>query len=213
MFEYVQEREPTTRLKPRTMVYVITIGDCSPEDGNQLTECGKNQIFELARSRIVAGVSTIYVDSTKPSVSSGEILAGELGTRTASRNCLDSAKVPGDFDSWRTNIIQMWENDDYTPEKGESFTDAKLRVSSCMNDLASKHPNDGIAIVVNPLIAVLFDRHVTAKPLHMKDWLDMGFASCASYEYSRSWSMVMPHDNSFLSEPTSVRDRLPEDFI
>lgn len=212
MFEYVQEREPTTRLKPRTMVYVVTIGDCELEN-NQLTECGKNQIFELARSRIIAGISTIYVDSTKSSTTSGQILAEELGSRTAPRECLDPVKVEGNFDAWRETIIQMWEDEKHTPEEGESFVDAKLRFGSCMNELAGKHPNDGIAIVANPLIAILFDRHVTAQPLHMKDWLEMGFASCASYEYSRSWSAVMPHDNSFLSEPTFVKDRLPDDFI
>jgi broad specificity phosphatase PhoE len=195
------------------MVNVITVGECELEDKRRLTERGKNQIFELARSRIIAGVSTIYVDSTKASIESGSILSEELGARTAPRDCLDPVKVPGKYDEWRDHIIRMWEDEEFAPSKGESFTDAKLRFGSCMNDLVSKHKNDGIAIIVDPLIAILFDRHVTAQPLHMKDWLDMGYASCASYEYSRSWSMIMPHDNSFLSEPTSIKNNLPDDFI
>ena len=64
MFEYVQEREMGSRLEPRTLIYVITSGEVSHDDPSKLSERGKNQILELASSRLVAGVRKIYSSST-----------------------------------------------------------------------------------------------------------------------------------------------------
>jgi hypothetical protein len=44
----------------------------------------------------------------------------------------------------------------------------------------------------------------------VEDWLYSGFASCASYEYSKDgWTLIMPPENSFLSDPTDVSTSLP----
>jgi len=63
MFEYVQEREMSSKLEPRTLIYVITSGETLREDSGKLTKRGQNQILELASSRLVSGVRKIYTSS------------------------------------------------------------------------------------------------------------------------------------------------------
>ena len=65
MFEYVQEREVGKRLESRTMVYVIAVGECESFNSQTLTERGKNQLFEMARSRVATGVRILYSASNK----------------------------------------------------------------------------------------------------------------------------------------------------
>ena len=100
----------------------------------------------------------------------------------------------------------MWQDDEFIPDKGESFAEARERFGTCMGGIVVKHQDDVVAVVVDPLMAVLFHSHVTATPLDISEWHSMGYAACATYEYSRGWSVIMPPDNSYLSEPTTVGD-------
>ncbi|MFW9891252.1 MAG: histidine phosphatase family protein [Candidatus Thorarchaeota archaeon] len=210
MFEYVQEREATSRLIPRTMVYVITTGEAEKEDQDELSERGKNQVTEIALSRVVAGVRKIYSASSKIATSTSKILAEEFGAKTQKRDCLNDVDFGKEKDS-QESLLAMWKNEEYEPSEGESFVIARERFGECMNDIASKHSGDVFAVVTHPLIAYLFHSLVTAAPLDIDNWLSSGNASCASYEYSRKgWSEVMPPDNSYLSDPTSVADEYPD---
>ena len=207
MFEYVQEREVGKRLESRTMVYVITVGECDGVNSQTLTERGKNQLFEMARSRVASGVKTLYTASDKLATKSADILAKEFESKVKKINCLDSMKL-GDISS--ETFKQMWLNDELVPDNGESFSEARERFGTCMGGIVAKHQDDVVAVVVDPLMAVLFHSHVTASPLDISEWHSMGYAACASYEYSRGWSVVMPPDSSFLSDPTTVGDTLSE---
>ncbi|MHA2081732.1 MAG: histidine phosphatase family protein, partial [Candidatus Thorarchaeota archaeon] len=195
MFEYVQEREVGKRLEPRTMVYVITVGDSEGFNSQTLTERGKNQLFEMARSRVATGVRILYSASNKLAATSSDVLAKEFESKVKKMNCLDSVKL-GDVSD--DTFKQMWQDDELIPDKGESFADARERFGTCMGGIVAKHQDDVVAVVVDPLMAVLFHSHVTATPLDITEWHSMGYAACASYEYSRGWSVIMLPDNSFL---------------
>jgi broad specificity phosphatase PhoE len=216
MFEYVQEREVGKRLEPRTMVYVITVGDQEGFNSETLTERGENQLFEMARSRVATGVRILYTATNQLAIKSTDILAKEFEAKIKKMNCLDSVKFSNgsdDLESLVEILKQMWQDEEFLPEKGESFAKAKDRFGTCMGEIITKHQDDVIAVVVDPLMLVLFHSHVTATPLDISEWQSMGYAACASYEYSRGWSAVIPPDNSYLSDPTTVGDILPDDLF
>ena len=210
MFEYVQERETSSHLTPRTMVYVITTGEKDNEDLEKLSERGENQVVEIALSRVVAGVRKIYSASSKISMSTSKILAEEFSAKIEKKGCLDDVNI-GKKSDLREAILEMWKDEEHEPDGGESFALARERFGECMNEIASKHSGDVFAVVTHPLIGVLFHSLVTAAPLEIETWLSSGNASCASYEFSRKgWSEVIPPDNSYLSDPTTVADGFPE---
>ncbi|MBY8997493.1 MAG: histidine phosphatase family protein [Candidatus Thorarchaeota archaeon] len=216
MFEYVQEREVGKRLEPRTMVYVITVGDHDRLNSETLTERGENQLFEMARSRVASGVRILYSATNKIASKSADVLAKEFESKIKKLKCLDLVKFGNsldDLESFNETLKKMWQNEEFLPEEGESFAEAKDRFGTCMGSIVAKHPDDVVAVIVDPLMALLFHSHVTAAPLNISDWQSMGFASCASYEYSMGWSVVIPPDNSFLSDPTTVADTLPEELL
>jgi broad specificity phosphatase PhoE len=216
MFEYVQEREIDKRLEPRTMVYVITVGECDGFNSQNLTKRGENQLIEMARSRVATGVRLLYTATEKIAVKSAEILADEFESKTKKMTCLDSVKFGDDrnnLDSFRATFKQMWKQEDFVPEHGESFVEVRDRLGNCMGGIVAKHQDDVVAVVVDPLIALLFHSHVAAISLDMSEWQSFGYASCATYEYSRGWSVIMPPDNSYLTDPTTVNDTLPEGLL
>jgi broad specificity phosphatase PhoE len=210
MFEYVQERESRSPLTVRTMVHVIIIGEPDKENPEKLSERGDNQVLEIAMSRVVAGVRRIYSATSKLAMSTSKILAEEFSAKIQKRNCLGDVNIGKKSDSHQ-ELLEMWKNEEYQPNDRESFALARERFGDCMNEIASKHSGDVCAVVTHPLIGVLFHSLVTAAPLAIENWLSAGYASCASYEYSRKgWSEVMPPDNSYLSDPASVADGYPE---
>jgi len=210
MFEYVQEREVGKRLEPRTLVYVITIGEGEGFNSQNLSERGKNQLFEMARSRVASGVRILYSASDKIASKSADILAEEFDSKVKKTSCLDAMKFQGEIESLKEDLTKIWKDEEFAPDSGESLAEARERFATCMGGLVSKHQDDVFAVVVDPLLALLFHAHVSASPLDISEWQAMGFASCASYEYSRGWSVVMPPDNSYLSDPSTVGDILPE---
>ena len=216
MFEYVQEREVGKRLDPRTMVYIITTGEPKGFNFDELSERGENQLFELARSRVATGVRLIYSAAERTSTKSADLLAMEFGSKVTKTNCLNSVKFGKGteaLDELKDRLSTMWQDEEFVPEKGESLAEARERLGSCMGGIVAKHQDDVVAVIVSPIMAVLFHSHVAAVPLDITDWQTMGHASCASYEYSRGWSVIMPPDNSFLSDPTTVADTFPEGLL
>ncbi len=210
MFEYVQERESSSRLTPRTMVYVITTGEPDKKDSQKLSERGENQVLEIALSRVVAGVRRIYSASSKLALSTSKILGEEFNAKIQKINCLDDVNI-GNNSELHETLVKMWNDEEYEPSDGESLVLARERFGACMNEIAGKHSGDVFAVVTHPLIGFLFHSLVTAAPLDIDRWLSSGNASCASYEYSpKGWSEVMPPDNSYLSDPTTVADGFPE---
>jgi broad specificity phosphatase PhoE len=213
MFEYVQERETSTGLTPRTMVYVITTGEVDSQDPEKLSERGENQVLETALSRVVAGVRRIYSASSKVAMSTSKILSEEFKAKVQKKDCLGNVDIGKKNDS-RESLNAMWKDEEYSPSDGESLALARERIGQCLNELASKHQDDVFAVVTHPLVGFLFHTLVTAAPLNLDSWLASGNCSCASYEYSRKgWSEVMPPDNSYLSDPTTVADGLPKDYF
>ena len=217
MFEYVQEREMGSRLEPRTMIYVITSGEVMDDGSGKLSERGKNQILELASSRLVSGVRKIYSSSTSYDLETAKILSKEFDVRVDKKGCLDAFKLGfswTDTDRLREALPALWNDHNYQIEKGESIEDAKERFGTCMNDVGRKHPDDSVAIVCDTIMSCLFHSLVTAAPLNIEQWLTTGFSSCATYEYEKTgWTLVMPPENSFLTNPTCVSDWLPENLF
>jgi broad specificity phosphatase PhoE len=198
------------------MVYVITVGDHDGFNSQILTERGENQLFEMARSRVATGVRILYSATNKLATKSADVLAKEFESKIKKKNCLDPVNFGNGSEVLETlsgTLKQMWQDEEFLPEKGESFADAKDRFGTCMGEIVSKHQDDVVAVVVDPLMLVLFHSHVTAAPLDISEWQSMGYAACASYEYSRGWSVVIPPDNSYLSDPTTVADTLPDDIF
>lgn len=213
MFEYVQERETSTGLTPRTMVYVITTGEPDNENPEKLSERGENQVLEIGLSRIISGVRKIYTSTSKLANSTSKILSEELSAKVQKQDCLDEV-VLGKKEDPRESLKKMWKDEDFSPEDGEAFSFARERIGYCLNELAIKHKDDVFAVVTHPLIGFLFHTLVTAAPLDLDAWLASGHASCASYEYSkRGWSEVMPPDNSFQSNPSTIADSFPDDYF
>ena len=214
MFEYVQEREMGSRLEPRTLIYVITSGEILRNNPDKLSERGTNQVFELANSRLVAGVRKIYTSTLKGDLESAKLLANEFGVRVEKKNCFDGFKlgIPwAEDDKLREVLPAIWNDTTFHTDGGESLANAMDRFGSCMNEVCSKHRDDSIAVLSDTVMSTLFYSLVTAAPLDVNAWLSAGFASCATYEYTKTgWSLAMPPDNSFLSDPTSVSDWLPD---
>jgi len=217
MFEYVQEREMGSRQEPRTLFYVITAGEILRDDPGKLSEKGQNQIFELANSRLIAGVSKIYSSSTSNGIETAKILARELDTRMEKKKCLDAFNLGiswTDEKQLREILPSIWNDEEFSAPKGESISKARERFGECMNDIGRRHPDDSVAVVGHTILSCLFYNLVTAAPLDINEWLMTGFASCATYEYAKTgWTLVMSPDNSFLSDPTSVSDWLPENLF
>ena len=217
MFEYVQEREMGSSLEPRTLIYIITSGETLREDSATLSERGKNQVLELANSRLVAGVRKIYTSTSSGDHETAKILSTEFDVRLDKKGCLDGFNLGI---SWRDEeqlkevLLAIWNDNDYNIGKGESIEEAKERFGTCMNVLGGKHPNDSIAVVCDTIMSGLFHSLVTAAPFDINEWLTTGFASCATYEYVKTgWTLVMPPENSFLSDPSCVSDWLPENLF
>ena len=141
MFEYVQERETSSHLTPRTMVYVITTGEKDNEDLEKLSERGENQVVEIALSRVVAGVRKIYSASSKISMSTSKILAEEFSAKIEKKGCLDDVNIGKKFDL-REAILEMWKDEEHEPDGGESFALARERFGECMNEI-EENPKKG----------------------------------------------------------------------
>ena len=130
MFDLIQERDTGSRLAPRTMVYVITHGVTDESGG--LSEAGKNQVVDLARSRVVAGVTMVYSSSAKDTSTTAKILSKEFGAKTNTKDCLGEVKLGkgtlGTEELARV-LCEMWKDTDYQPEKGESLMEARHRLA------------------------------------------------------------------------------------
>lgn len=217
MFEYVQEREMGSKLEPRTLFYVITTGEILDSDSSKLSERGKNQIFELANSRLVTGVRKIYTSSSNNNHETAKILSKEFDVRLDKKSGLDDFKLGISWiekDELKVVIPSLWNDEDYKFGKGESVIEARERFGECMNDIGRRHPDDSVAVVCDTIMSCIFHSLVTAAPLDINQWLASGFASCATYEYAKTgWTLVMPPDNSYLSDPTCVSDWLPENLF
>ncbi|TFH11285.1 MAG: hypothetical protein E4H14_01030 [Candidatus Thorarchaeota archaeon] len=217
MFEYVQEREMGSRLEPRTLIYVITSGETLREDSGKLTDRGQNQILELASSRLVAGVQKIYSSSSSGEYETAKILSKEFDVRLDKKGCLDGFNLGVSWtedEQLRKVLLDLWNDHDYKIGKGESIEEAKERFGACMNEIGTKHPDDSIVIICDTIMSCIFYSLVTAAPLNINAWSSTGFASCATYEYVKTgWTLVMPPENSFLSEPTYVSEWLPENLF
>jgi broad specificity phosphatase PhoE len=217
MFEYVQEREFSRRLEPRTMVYVIIHGEAERTNHGKLSERGRNQVMELAHSRLVVGVQKLYSSPQKEALEATEILRKEFDCTTERMDCLTDLKLGFNWDDdekLKVSIPSMWKDEDFKTEKGESLAEARERIGECMNKIVAKHPGSSVGIVTHSIIATLFFSLVTAAPLDINEWLMTGHASCATYEYADAgWTLIMPSDNSFQSNPSSVADWLPDDIF
>ena len=217
MFDLIQERDLGKPLALRTMVYVITHGQSDPDNPEKLSERGKNQVDELVRSRVVVGVRKVYSSSQKVVMATAGILRREFEVIIEVKECfspVSSGKKEKSEDEIEDILPKMWRDPDYSPKGGESLLQARHRFSQCLNHIGKKHSGDSVAIVTDPLSSTLIYWLVEGGNLNLNDYLQMGLAACAAYEYSKEgWVLVMPPDDSYLSEPCTVRETLPQKLI
>ncbi len=213
MFDLVQERdEAGPRIGRRTMVFLISHGQ--PEELNleELGERGKQQTSELAYSRIVSGVSRIYSSPSKVTKQTADILKKEFAVQVDIKDCLSNVRLGKDMAN--PDVLSTFWSDPYAELKGcECIHEAQTRFGDCLNELVSKHPNDSIAVISHPLVITLFTSFVQGGIPQVEDWVYSGFCACSSYEVTkRSWNLVMPPDDSFLTEPCSVVEVLSDEI-
>lgn len=217
MFDLIQERDISKAYGARTLVYLIVHGETLPESPESLSQRGHDQVIELARSRVASGVQIVYTSPLKEAAATAGILAKEFQIKTESKDCLSEASL-GKSKSMPRQLTDrlpaMWNDLAHAPPGGESFNTAKRRFGDCMNNIAERSIGGSIAVVSHPIVTALFLSLVRGGPPQLEDWLYLGFASCTAYEYAnRGWSLVMPADDSYLTEPTTVKDRLPKDVL
>ncbi|MFO7836539.1 MAG: histidine phosphatase family protein [Candidatus Thorarchaeota archaeon] len=215
MFDIVEETGSEPSLTPKTIVYVLVHGDPDP-DNEGLSSLGKNQMDELARSRVTSGVTRIYTSPKKVCLETAGGLRRNFDASIKVKECLEGVCLPllnQPADEIAEVLASYWD-EGYTPEEGESLEKTRIRISDCVNDIASRHSSDSIAIVVPPILSVLLLSLVRGGEPRIEDWVMMGYCSCSTYQYSETgWELVMPPDNSFLSRRTAVKDKLPEGVL
>ncbi|MEM4735846.1 MAG: histidine phosphatase family protein [Candidatus Thorarchaeota archaeon] len=210
MFEMMERRDRETAIYPRTLVYFVVHGE--PTDwGGRLSDTGTKQIDDLCHSRIIPMLTAIYSSPDTPSVETARIMEREFGTPTIVLKDLSGYELKSGSDPARLaeQIRKWWSTDDH----GHSLTSSVKRVKYTLTSIASNNVGGSIAVVVAPDVDVIFRSLVYGGEPTLKDWLDSEYASCTAYEYSRGgWSLVMPQENSFLTQPSSVQSRLPEEL-
>jgi broad specificity phosphatase PhoE len=215
MFDLVQEGDTGPGLAARTLVYVITNGETDVNKLRNLTERGRNQVEELARSRVVSGVQIIYYASNDVTTETAKILSDEFKVEAKKKDCFHDIKVgKGNPNAQILAEIlpNLWNDVDCVPDKGESLMMARRRLADCIRGLIGRHRGNSVAIILSTTMSVLFYTLVAGGEPNLDDWLETGHASCATYEYAKDgWTLVMPPDNSFLIDGNNVRDTLPDE--
>ncbi len=217
MFDLIQERDEGPILGPRTTVFVVIPAETEHDHPDRLTDRGRIQLEELVRSRLIPSVSHIYAPPSKAAMATANILKEEFGARLTTEEDIDEVslgKNGKDPKKMAETLRAIWNNPEFVPHNGESIEQAEDRIASQMNKIASKHRGDSIMVILPPMIGTLFITLVTGGIATMEQWLATGHASCAMFEHQRtSWSLVMPLDNSFLSDPSTVQDSLPDEIV
>jgi broad specificity phosphatase PhoE len=194
------------------MVYVITHGESNPDNPDKLSERGKNQVDELVRSRVAVGVRKVYSSSQKVVMATAGILRREFDALIEVKDCFSPINFGKNVEIVDL-LPKMWRDPEHAPKNGESLLQARHRFSQCMNHIGKKHSGDSVAIITDPLSSTLILWLVSGGSLNLQEYLQMGHAACAAYEFSKDgWLLVMPPDDSFLSDPLSVQETLSNDL-
>ncbi|RLI49556.1 MAG: hypothetical protein DRO73_06045 [Candidatus Thorarchaeota archaeon] len=214
MFEIIEEHGKSTTLAPRTTVYIVIPAETEGIDSDKLTKRGQSQLNEIIRSRVISTISRVYSSPKKSALKTAGALRREFEVPVQVEDDLTELSLgrPSSQEELGQVLRSLWEDHDFAPRGGESIHQATERISECMNRIVSQHQADSIAVVTHPLVAILFVRLVSGGIPLMEEWLSVGHASCGAFEHQRrSWTMIMPLDNSFLTSPSTVEDSLPEE--
>jgi broad specificity phosphatase PhoE len=216
MFDLIQEGDIGPGLAPRTMVYVITNGETEVDKLDRLTARGKNQVVELARSRVATGIQIIYSASNGAARETAKILSDEFKVDAKKKDCFEDimlGKKRPNIQVLAETLPDLWNDVDHIPENGESLMMARRRLADCVRKLIGRHRGNSIAIILSTTMTILFHTLVVGGNPNLDDWLETGHASCAAYEYAKDgWTLIMPPDNSFLIDGNAVRDTLPDEI-
>jgi broad specificity phosphatase PhoE len=208
MFEMVQD-PGIERTMSKTVVYLVNTAE-PDSNGEELTEKGKEQAHDLFRSRLITGPEAIYSGTSGPIMQTADIVSSDFGIPSIMIECLktgNSRERKKSAKNKKQKILEMLNNIDYKPEEGESMREVQSRFSKCVNELAMNHSGQSIVIVCGPIPFILFHRLVVGGSPTKDDWLNLGYCSCASYEYSSNgWALLLPPDNTYLSNPTTISD-------
>ena len=214
MFDLIQERDNEPLIGHRTTVYIVVPAETRE---GKLTERGTAQLDDLVHSRMITSSSRVYSASSKSETLTAERLAKEFDVKHIIDDDLGEVKLGlEDLDEKGVadTLRAIWTDLEFVPPGGESLDQAERRVADSMNRIVSKHSNDSITVVLPPITGLLFISLVVGGIPTLEQWLDLGHASCAMFEYQRSsWSLVFPLDNSFLSEPSTVQETLPDEVV
>jgi len=215
LFDIVEETGSEASLTPKTIVYVTVHGDPKADDEG-LSSLGEDQVFELSRSRVMSGITRIYTSPNKACLETAGTLRRDFEAPVQVKDCLDGfdLELKEQSASDIADMLEAYWDEGYTSEEGRSLEESRIKISDCVNGIAAKHSSDSIAIVVPPILSALLLSLVRGGEPRIEEWVMMGYCSCTTYQYSDTgWELVMPPDNSFLSERTAVKDKLPDGLL
>lgn len=216
MFDLIQEKDLDGKISDQTIVYVVVHADPERDAGDKLSERGRNQVFELAHSRVIADARRIYSSPEKIALNTAGVLRKELDIPIQAEDCLESLDYhSSQFETKRAveEFQKFWKDQSY-PLSGVSLDNMKNRLMNCLNTLVSTHKDDSIVLVVDPLVGAIIHSLIVGNELQPADWLNIGLGSCATYEHiKRSWTLVMPPDDSFLSSQVPTAEILADDLV
>ena len=138
MFDLIQEGDIGPGLASRTMVYVITNGETDVDNLRKLTQRGKDQVEELARSRVVSGIQVIYYASNDVTTETAKILSDEFKVEAKKKDCFHDVKVGKGTPTAQLlakTLPNVWNDADHIPDNGESLMMARQRLAECMRGL------------------------------------------------------------------------------
>ncbi len=213
MFELVDNEMPAEIRWTRTLVRFVVHGEPTSK-GTALSERGRLQVEELARSRLITSANVIISSKEEVSHVTAEILSRELGSTIETMSCLEdvhSLRQP-DKTSFE-EVVRFWSNKRESDSEGESLKEVMERLMRCIASAVGRYRGGMLVIVLSPALFVIVLHLVNGGRPSMNEWLETGFATCATCEYTRhGWHMVMSPENSFLTESTTVMDMIPPEW-
>ncbi len=212
MFELVNEESPVEVPWMRTSIRVVVHGEPVPL-GTALSDRGQSQVEDLARSRLITTANVIISSKEDVSLSTAKILSAELNAPIEKMSCIEEIRTLRPDHAKASQVAKFWQQPNKADAGMESLSSVKTRLRDCMNKIVERYRGGMVVVVLSPALALIFLHLVDGGTPTLREWLDMGFASCSTFEYSkRGWHIVMPPENSFQTEPSTVQDWLPQEW-
>ncbi len=212
MFKLMEENELATGRNPPTTVYLVTYAEPDSGDPNRLSERGRSHMSELLKSRVMSDVKHVYSGTAKVMLHSAGIISRHFNSQVSVIDCLNDINLgkTQEEELW----VRVWSDFTFSPHGGESMNNFIDRIVGCTIKIIRKHSYDNIVLMTSPLASAAIYHFVTGIEFNPEIWLEIGIPSCACYDFTiTQWELVMPPDNTFLTEHIFMQDLLSEQLV